>query len=37
MSRTVIYFHVYILIDFSIIYRNASVLVNQNVYAYIKQ
>ena len=26
MSKTVIYFHVYILLDFSIIYRNASVL-----------
>mgnify|MGYP000287742769 FL=1 len=27
MSRTIVYFHVYILLDFPITYRNASVLI----------
>jgi len=39
MSRTIIYFHVYITLDFPITYRNALVqfFVNQNAHAYIKQ
>ena len=33
MVRTIIYFHVNIILDFPITYRNPSVVVNQNVHA----
>ena len=36
MLRTMIYFHVYIILDFLIIYRNVPVL-SQNAHVYIKQ
>ena len=36
MLRAIIYFHVYIKLDFPIKYRNASVPVNQNAHVYIK-
>jgi len=37
MLLTIIYFHVYIILDFPITYRTALVLFNQNAHVYIKQ
>jgi len=37
MLGTIIYFHVYIILDYPITYRNTSVLFNQNAHVYIKQ
>ena len=34
VSKTIVYFHVYIILDFPITYRNDSVLVNQNTHVY---
>jgi len=37
MLRTIIYFHVYIILDFPITYRMLRRFANQNAHAYIKQ
>ena len=34
VSKTIVYFHVYIILDFPITYGNVSVLVNQNTHVY---